>query len=170
MIFRHSCWPILVWSTNGYRHWSASVWCWTCGRYRQRLGGWGDAHHLSGHDRERSAADRLPTRRTRWPSRPGISSRRFPIAHSSRGPTRACSVPWPRRLSAARWERSCCSSRRSGCRTLLVPALIGIATLIFAFGRRIRAADSRTRLAIRSVAMRAIGPRVIYGGYFGALE
>jgi uncharacterized protein len=52
--------------------------------------------------------------------------------------------------------------------TLLVPALIGIATLIFAFGRRIRAADEQDK-SPRSDLLRCalLVPASIYGGYFG---
>jgi len=52
--------------------------------------------------------------------------------------------------------------------TLLVPALIGIATLIFAFGRRIRAADEKIKSA-RSDLLRCalLVPTSVYGGYFG---
>ncbi len=50
----------------------------------------------------------------------------------------------------------------------LVPALIGFATLIFAFGKRIQAAVRG--LAAGSPALRAalVFPATIYGGYFGA--
>src|SRR5262245_52522650 len=52
--------------------------------------------------------------------------------------------------------------------TLLVPALIGMATLIFAFGRRIRAADEQNKSS-RSDLLRCalLVPASVYGGYFG---
>ena len=52
--------------------------------------------------------------------------------------------------------------------TLLVPALIGIATLVFALGRRVRAHDEQGQSA-RSGLLRwaLLVPTSIYGGYFG---
>jgi len=52
--------------------------------------------------------------------------------------------------------------------TLLVPALIGIATLVFALGHRIHAADAQSYSA-RSDLLRwaLLVPTSIYGGYFG---
>src|SRR5215510_14651244 len=50
--------------------------------------------------------------------------------------------------------------------TLLVPALIGIATLVFALGRHIRSVDGA---GARSAWLRSalLGPMSVYGGYFG---
>ena len=61
----------------------------------------------------------------------------------------------------------------SGLFTLLVPPLIGMATLIFAMSERIEATVTRWRgsTARASGAAEAallIGPAAIYGGYFGA--
>jgi uncharacterized protein len=51
--------------------------------------------------------------------------------------------------------------------TLLVPALIGIATLIFAFGPRIRAADEQSKSSRSDLRCALLVPASVYGGYFG---
>jgi uncharacterized protein len=51
--------------------------------------------------------------------------------------------------------------------TLLVPALIGIATLVFALGRRVRAHEQEQSARSGLLRWALLMPTSIYGGYFG---
>lgn len=51
---------------------------------------------------------------------------------------------------------------------LMVPALIGFATLIFAFGRRIQSAVSGLASGAPGLRAALVFPATVYGGYFGA--
>jgi uncharacterized membrane protein YfcA len=51
---------------------------------------------------------------------------------------------------------------------LMVPALIGIATLIFAFGKRIQAAVKGLASGSPRLRLGLVFPATVYGGYFGA--